>query len=92
MDLSTNMKAIGKRFPYLVKYKLASSKEGVIQAVDVEIFADCGITPNETAIPVLREYIDNGACMYFTVNSTLQNFVAIVEPLDLYKGCTLGKG
>ncbi len=45
IDLETNMKAIGKRFPYLVRYKLGSTKEGVIKAIDVEIFADCGIAP-----------------------------------------------
>ena len=64
MDLETNMKAIGKRFPYLVRYKLGSTKEGVIKAIDVEIFADCGIAPNENAISVVRDFIDNGTRVY----------------------------
>ncbi|XP_064388596.1 xanthine dehydrogenase/oxidase-like [Halichondria panicea] len=59
MDLETNMKAIGKRFPYMVRYKLGSTKEGVITAIDVEIFADCGVAPNENAISVVRDFIDN---------------------------------
>ena len=60
MDLDTNMRAIGKRYPYLARYRVASTREGIISAVDVEVFADCGCNPVENSIDVLRKYIDNG--------------------------------
>ena len=60
MDLDTNMRAVGKRYPYLARYRLASTREGIITAVDVEVFADCGCNPAENSIAVFREHIDNG--------------------------------
>ena len=60
MDLDTNMKAVGKRYPYLARYRVASTKEGIITAIDVEIFANCGCNPSENSISMLRKHIDNG--------------------------------
>jgi len=62
MDLETNMKAIGKRLPYLARYKLASTKEGLIKAIDIDVFADCGCNPYEQSIILVRENLDNGEC------------------------------
>ena len=60
MDLDTNMRAIGKRYPYLARYRVASTREGIISAVDVEVFQDCGCNSVENSIDMLRKHIDNG--------------------------------
>ncbi len=90
MDLSTNMKAIGKRIPYLAKYKVGSSKDGDIQGIEVEIFANCGITPNENRIGVIRDFIDNGICNISRVIVSIIGRTSRVVPYDLPE-CALTK-
>eukprot|EP00795_Rhopilema_esculentum_P002081 gene2081-17651_t len=42
MSLSDNLSLVGKRAPFIGKYKVGFSKEGVLQACDVTLFNDCG--------------------------------------------------
>ena len=60
MDMDTNMRLIGKRYPYLATYKIGCSKERKVQVIDVEIFADCGSYPSDNLIYILVAHIDNG--------------------------------
>ena len=60
MDLETNMKAIGKRFPHLATYQVGFSKQGVINAISINVYANSGMNTNDQSDDILSEHIDNG--------------------------------
>ena len=60
MDLETNMKMVGKRFPYLATYQVGFSKQGVVNGVCLDIYANSGINPNDECTYCLPDSIDNG--------------------------------
>lgn len=80
MDMDTNMKLIGKRFPYLATFKIGCSKEGKVQVVDVEIFADCGSYASDNSISVLVDHIDNGVLEIFVKVKGHDCFICILQP------------
>jgi xanthine dehydrogenase/oxidase len=47
LDLNTNMRLIGKRLPYLIKYEVSFDDTGKIQTLDVDATCDPGFSPNE---------------------------------------------
>lgn len=47
MDLKSNMNFIGKREPYLFKYKAGVDADNTLQYVEADIFANCGWTQAE---------------------------------------------
>ena len=89
MDLDTNMKMLGKRYPYLATYQvythmqiscvvflsagfilpflvlfqIGSTKQGVVNGIDVKMYTDAGWEPNDHAIPIAITHIDNGMCI-----------------------------
>ena len=63
MDLETNMKAIGKRFPYLATYQVGFSKQGVINAISINVYANSGVNTNNEGAFILSQHIDNGEKM-----------------------------
>jgi len=47
LDLATNMAMVGGRLPYYCKYKAGVDERGLLQAVDMSIYSDCGYNFNE---------------------------------------------
>ncbi|CAB3987357.1 xanthine dehydrogenase-like, partial [Paramuricea clavata] len=47
MNFKTNMEMVGKRFPYLAKYKVGVTSEGLLKAVDLTYYTACGNATNE---------------------------------------------
>lgn len=47
MDLKSNMAFIGKREPYLFKYKAGVDSDHKLQYIEADIFANCGWTQSE---------------------------------------------
>ncbi|CAG5124756.1 unnamed protein product, partial [Candidula unifasciata] len=45
VSMSTNMKLIGKRFPLIARYKAGLNRDGKMNSIDLEIFADNGFRP-----------------------------------------------
>jgi len=48
MDLRSNMEMLGKRLPYMAKYKAAVGKDGKISAIGAKIYCDSGYSYNES--------------------------------------------
>ncbi|XP_059145955.1 uncharacterized protein LOC131933182 isoform X2 [Physella acuta] len=46
VDLATNMKLSGRRFPILAKYKAGLNKEGKMNVLDLDIYTDSGFKPS----------------------------------------------
>ncbi|XP_028415709.1 xanthine dehydrogenase-like [Dendronephthya gigantea] len=59
MNLKTNMTMVGKRFPYLAKYKVGVTDEGILNAVDITLYTGCGLAATEISITNMAAYIDN---------------------------------
>jgi len=47
LDLATNMTMVGGRLPYYCKYKAGVDEKGLLLAVDMSIYSDCGHNFNE---------------------------------------------
>jgi len=47
LDLADNMMMVGGRLPYYCKYKAGVDEQGLLQAVDMSIYSDCGYNFNE---------------------------------------------
>ncbi|KAK3803382.1 hypothetical protein RRG08_005836, partial [Elysia crispata] len=45
LDLSANMKNVGKRWPLLAKYKAGCNKDGKLVAIDIDLYIDSGHLP-----------------------------------------------
>ena len=48
MDLTSNMEMLGKRLPYLAKYKAALDSSGRLAGVGMRIYCDSGYSYNES--------------------------------------------
>ncbi|XP_067671007.1 uncharacterized protein [Haliotis asinina] len=46
VDMSTNMKMSGKRFPVLAKYDVGFDEAGRVHVVSVDVYCDSGCSPN----------------------------------------------
>lgn len=75
MDLESNMRMVGKRFPYYVKYTVSNgsvlfllflslsqvgcTKDGVLNGVKADIYTDSGSNDNDNSISMSMMTIDN---------------------------------
>ena len=44
MDLQSNMEVLGKRHPFLLRYKAGVDETGVAQFISMDIFSDSGFS------------------------------------------------
>ncbi|KAK7099077.1 hypothetical protein V1264_003269 [Littorina saxatilis] len=65
MDFHTNMKSIGKRFPFLANYEAGFTEDGKLNGVRIFFYGDCGASPNDNIIPFMYTWLDNA---YFCEN------------------------
>ncbi|XP_041366429.1 xanthine dehydrogenase-like [Gigantopelta aegis] len=59
LNFHDNMKAIGKRFPYLADYQIGVSNEGRLNGIKITVNADCGFSPNDQILSGLFYWLDN---------------------------------
>ena len=59
MDLRTNMEMLGKRLPYLVRYKASVDKAGKMKSVKMKIFCDSGYSYNESTSDTAASFARN---------------------------------
>jgi len=59
MDLRSNMEMLGKRLPYLTKYKAAVGEDGKLAAVGMKIFCDSGYSYNESTADNAARFAKN---------------------------------
>ncbi|XP_076471897.1 xanthine dehydrogenase-like [Babylonia areolata] len=59
MDFHTNMKTVGKRFPFLADYEAGFTEEGKLNGVKVTFYGDCGSSPNDSSIGIMYSWLDN---------------------------------
>jgi len=59
MDLRSNMEMLGKRLPYLTKYKASVDTDGKISAIGMKIFCDSGYNYNESTADGAAYYAKN---------------------------------
>ena len=52
MDLESNLESVGKRLPYLAKYKASLDKNKKLKLVDIKIFCDSGANYNESTADI----------------------------------------
>ena len=52
MDLESNLEAVGKRLPYLAKYKASVDKDKKLTGVNIKIFCDSGANYNESTADI----------------------------------------
>lgn len=43
-------------------FQVGSTKEGVINGIDVDLYIDSGWEPNDHAVPFAVTHVDNGTC------------------------------
>ncbi|KAK7486654.1 hypothetical protein BaRGS_00022055, partial [Batillaria attramentaria] len=65
MGFHTNMKSVGKRFPFLADYEVGFTEEGQLKGVKIKFYGDCGASPNENSIINMYAWMDNA---YFCEN------------------------
>eukprot|EP00112_Aurelia_sp_Birch-Aquarium-sp1_P026163 Seg91.7 transcript_id=Seg91.7/GoldUCD/mRNA.D3Y31 product="Xanthine dehydrogenase" protein_id=Seg91.7/GoldUCD/D3Y31 len=65
MSLNDNLKVVGKRSPFLTKYKVGFSKDGHLQAIDLTIYTDAGFNPENADGFIAGLSVDNA---YFCPN------------------------
>ncbi|XP_019856500.1 PREDICTED: xanthine dehydrogenase/oxidase-like [Amphimedon queenslandica] len=71
MDLETNMKMIGKRYPYYAKYTVGCSKEGILNGIKIDVYSNSGCTDNESYLSSVLHCIDNTyKCQNWLLNGT----------------------
>ncbi|XP_046559775.1 indole-3-acetaldehyde oxidase-like [Haliotis rubra] len=59
VDLHTNMKAVGGRFPYLATYTVGVNNDGKLNGIQLTTNADCGATPNDCSLAGFPDFMDN---------------------------------
>ena len=59
MDLKTNMEMLGKRLPYLVKYKAAVDEDNKLTGVDMKLYCDSGYSFSESTADGAAVYAKN---------------------------------
>lgn len=59
MDLETNMKMVGKRYPFLATYQVGFSKEGIVNGIVLNVFGNAGVSTNDNAMSLFLDEIDN---------------------------------
>ncbi|XP_046559716.1 xanthine dehydrogenase-like [Haliotis rubra] len=59
VDLHTNMKAVGGRFPYLATYTVGVNNDGKLNGIQLTSNADCGATPNDCPLAGFPDFMDN---------------------------------
>ncbi|XP_046360643.2 xanthine dehydrogenase-like [Haliotis rufescens] len=59
MNFHTNMKTIGKRYPYLANYTIGVSNDGKLNGIQLTAHADCGISPNDCYFLDFPGHMDN---------------------------------
>ncbi|XP_067654508.1 uncharacterized protein [Haliotis asinina] len=47
MNFHTNIKTVGKRYPYLADYTVGVSNDGILKGIETTVYADCGSTPTD---------------------------------------------
>ena len=52
LDLKSNLEAVGKRLPYLAKYKASLDKDNKLAGVNIKIFCDSGSNYNESTADI----------------------------------------
>ena len=52
LDLKSNLEAVGKRLPYLAKYKASLDKDNKLAGVNIKIFCDSGANYNESTADI----------------------------------------
>ena len=52
LDLESNLEAVGKRLPYLAKYKASVDKNKKLTGVNIKIFCDSGANYNESTADI----------------------------------------
>ena len=52
LDLASNLESVGKRLPYLAKYKASLDKNKKLKLVDIKIFCDSGANYNESTADI----------------------------------------
>lgn len=82
LSLETNMKVIGKRFPFYVDYAVGVNDKGVIQYMNANMYSDDGVGGNEPLdyyiIPLFENVYD-----YSTWNFSTHT-VATDTPANTY--------
>ena len=80
MDLESNMRMVGKRFPYYVKYTVSKgsvffllslflsqvgcTKDGVLNGVKADIYTNSGSNDNDNSISMSMMTIDNSKLLF----------------------------
>ena len=59
MDLRTNMELLGKRLPYLVRYKASVDQAGKMTGVKMKIYCDSGYSYNESTADTAASFARN---------------------------------
>ncbi|XP_067838884.1 xanthine dehydrogenase-like [Heptranchias perlo] len=59
MDLSTNMKAVGKRHGYIFKYKVGFTEDGTLNGIIITYYCDNGSSPNDNEVGESFMFSDN---------------------------------
>ncbi|XP_072923323.1 xanthine dehydrogenase/oxidase-like isoform X2 [Hemitrygon akajei] len=59
MDLSTNMKAIGKRHGYIVRYKVGFNEDGTLNGIIITYYCNNGSSPNDNEVGENLVFSDN---------------------------------
>ncbi|XP_048451057.1 xanthine dehydrogenase-like [Rhincodon typus] len=59
MDLTTNMKAVGKRHGYIFKYKVGFNEDGMLNGVIIKYYCDNGSSPNDNEVSAYFVFSDN---------------------------------
>ncbi|XP_046559709.1 xanthine dehydrogenase-like isoform X1 [Haliotis rubra] len=59
MNFHTNMKTIGKRFPYLADYTVGVTNAGKLTGIQYTVNADCGMSPNDCSLASFPQWMDN---------------------------------
>ena len=59
MDLKTNMEMLGKRLPYLIKYKAGVDENNKLMGVDMKMYCDSGYSFSESTAEGAAVYAKN---------------------------------
>ncbi|XP_021958024.1 xanthine dehydrogenase [Folsomia candida] len=59
LDIETNMKMLGRRLPFYMKYEVGFNDVGKIGNLKTEIFCDAGFTPNEADSIIAAMHMQN---------------------------------
>ncbi|XP_032242989.2 xanthine dehydrogenase/oxidase-like [Nematostella vectensis] len=70
MNFNTNMKMVGKRTPYLVKYKVGTDDSGTLKGIDMTMYADYGCSVNDSDMGSTYNFCDNAYyCANWKINA-----------------------